>query len=67
MKFIRCFKETLHTYREKVAVWASLRGTNKFWDFPSALVFSRFDCFTARVLQLEVGPISSFGYRLVVH
>ncbi|XP_053089780.1 dynein axonemal heavy chain 11 isoform X1 [Pangasianodon hypophthalmus] len=53
MKLIRCFKETFHTYREKVATWASSRGIRKCWDFPSALVFSRFDCFTARVLQLE--------------
>ncbi|KAK3551295.1 hypothetical protein QTP70_013939, partial [Hemibagrus guttatus] len=53
MKLIQCFKETFNTYREKVASWASSRGIRKCWDFPSALVFSRFDCFTARVLQLE--------------
>ncbi|KAI5106110.1 dynein heavy chain 11, axonemal, partial [Silurus meridionalis] len=53
MKLIRCFKETFYTYREKVAIWASSRGVHKCWDFPSALVFSHFDCFTARVLKLE--------------
>ncbi|XP_058249288.1 dynein axonemal heavy chain 11 [Hemibagrus wyckioides] len=53
MKLIQCFKETFQTYREKVASWASSRGIRKCWDFPSTLVFSLFDCFTARVLQLE--------------
>ncbi|XP_053483492.1 dynein axonemal heavy chain 11 isoform X4 [Ictalurus furcatus] len=52
-KLIRSFKETFHTYRENVATWASSRGIRKYWDFPSALVFRRFDSFTARVLQLE--------------
>lgn len=66
VKLIKCFKETFHSYREKVAVWASSRDINKCWDFPSDLVFSCFDCFTARVLQLEVEHICGFVYRLMV-
>ncbi|XP_076826869.1 dynein axonemal heavy chain 11 [Brachyhypopomus gauderio] len=51
VKLLTCFKETFHTYREKVSVWAS--SICKWWDFPSALVFSRLDGFLARVLMLE--------------
>lgn len=61
MKRVNCFKKTFHTYRDKVVTWASSRGIHKCWDFPSALVFSRFDCFTARVSHLEVGLVSGFG------
>ncbi|XP_035386791.1 dynein heavy chain 11, axonemal isoform X1 [Electrophorus electricus] len=53
VKLLRCFKDTYHTYREKVTAWASAKGIHKWWDFPSALVFTRFNCFLARVLMLE--------------
>ncbi|KAL1259213.1 hypothetical protein QQF64_009790, partial [Cirrhinus molitorella] len=49
----RCVRETFKTYRQKVAAVASHYSTPKCWDFPSALVFSRFDGFLARVLQLK--------------
>uniref|UniRef100_A0A673H3H1 Dynein heavy chain tail domain-containing protein n=1 Tax=Sinocyclocheilus rhinocerous TaxID=307959 RepID=A0A673H3H1_9TELE len=39
--------------RQKVAALASHYCTPKCWDFPSALVFTRFDGFLARVLQLK--------------
>ncbi|KAI2655454.1 Dynein axonemal heavy chain 11 [Labeo rohita] len=49
----RCVRETFKTYRQKVAAMASHYSTPKCWDFPLALVFTRFDGFLARVLQLK--------------
>uniref|UniRef100_A0A672KMK0 Dynein heavy chain tail domain-containing protein n=1 Tax=Sinocyclocheilus grahami TaxID=75366 RepID=A0A672KMK0_SINGR len=49
----RCVRETFKAYRQKVAALASHYSAPKCWDFPSALVFSRFDDFLARVLQLK--------------
>ncbi|XP_051721899.1 dynein axonemal heavy chain 11 [Ctenopharyngodon idella] len=49
----RCVRETFKTYRQKVAALASHYSTPKCWDFPSALAFTRFDGFLARVLQLK--------------
>ncbi|XP_016337659.1 dynein heavy chain 11, axonemal [Sinocyclocheilus anshuiensis] len=53
MGVFRCVRETFKTYRQKVAALASHYCTPKCWDFPSALVFTRFDGFLARVLQLK--------------
>ncbi|XP_077065347.1 dynein axonemal heavy chain 11 [Siphateles boraxobius] len=49
----RCVRETFKTYRQKLAALASHYSTAKCWDFPSALVFTRFDGFLARALQLK--------------
>lgn len=54
----RCVRETFKTYRQKVAALASHYSTPKCWDFPSALAFTRFDSFLARVLQLKVSSTS---------
>uniref|UniRef100_A0A673J6L0 Dynein heavy chain tail domain-containing protein n=1 Tax=Sinocyclocheilus rhinocerous TaxID=307959 RepID=A0A673J6L0_9TELE len=43
----------LQPLHSKVAALASHYSAPKCWDFPSALVFSRFDDFLARVLQLK--------------
>ncbi|KAL7886390.1 hypothetical protein AOLI_G00041110 [Acnodon oligacanthus] len=53
LKLLTCFKESFHVYRGRVSVWAGAGGVNSCWDFPSALVFTRFDSFLARVLLLE--------------
>ncbi|XP_062848433.1 dynein axonemal heavy chain 11 [Trichomycterus rosablanca] len=53
VRLLGCFKETFRTYREKVAAWARSRGARKCWDFPNALVFTRYDRFFDRVLLLE--------------
>ncbi|KAL6489651.1 hypothetical protein MHYP_G00033920 [Metynnis hypsauchen] len=53
LKLLTCFKESFHAYRGRVSVWAGTGGVNSCWDFPSALVFTRFDSFLARVLLLE--------------
>lgn len=70
----RCVRETFKTYRQKVAAMASHYSTPKCWDFPLALVFTRFDGFLARVLQLKVSSASfeviictfTFSHHLVV-
>lgn len=54
----RCVRETFKTYRQKLSALASHYSTAKCWDFPSALVFTRFDGFLARVLQLKVSSTS---------
>ncbi len=54
----RCVRETFKKYRQKVSALASHYSTPKCWDFPSALVFTRFDGFLARVLQLKVSTTS---------
>ncbi|XP_072536739.1 dynein axonemal heavy chain 11 [Salminus brasiliensis] len=53
VKIFRGFKENFHTYRERARAWARAGATTDCWDFPSALVFSRFDRFLGRVLLLE--------------
>ncbi|XP_051576917.1 dynein axonemal heavy chain 11 [Myxocyprinus asiaticus] len=49
----RCFRETFKTYRQKVAASTSSCASHKCWDFPSALIFTRFEVFLARVSQLK--------------
>uniref|UniRef100_A0AAR2JLJ5 AAA+ ATPase domain-containing protein n=1 Tax=Pygocentrus nattereri TaxID=42514 RepID=A0AAR2JLJ5_PYGNA len=53
LKLLTCFKESFQAYRGRVSVWAGAGGISSCWDFPSALVFTRFDSFLARVLLLE--------------
>ncbi|XP_009290539.2 dynein axonemal heavy chain 11 isoform X1 [Danio rerio] len=48
-----CVRETFKTYRQKVAALTNHYSSAKCWDFPSALVFTRFDSILARVLQLK--------------
>uniref|UniRef100_A0AAR2IKN0 AAA+ ATPase domain-containing protein n=1 Tax=Pygocentrus nattereri TaxID=42514 RepID=A0AAR2IKN0_PYGNA len=50
LKLLTCFKESFQAYRGRVSVWAGAGGISSCWDFPSALVFTRFDSFLARVL-----------------
>ncbi len=60
----RCVRETFKKYRQKVFALASHYSTPKCWDFPSALVFTRFDGFLARVLQLKV---SSTSFEVIIY
>nr|XP_055065627.1 dynein axonemal heavy chain 11 isoform X2 [Misgurnus anguillicaudatus] len=46
-------RETFREYRAKVAALSSPCSTQKCWDFPLALVFTRFDVFLSRVSQLK--------------
>ncbi|XP_054638441.1 dynein axonemal heavy chain 11 isoform X2 [Dunckerocampus dactyliophorus] len=49
IKVFRCFKESYHSQREKLAN----RAKDAPWDFPSAMIFTRFNHFLNRLLQLE--------------
>ncbi|KAJ8415860.1 hypothetical protein AAFF_G00404170 [Aldrovandia affinis] len=49
----RCVKETFWIYREKLASYVNSGEGHLPWDFPSSMVFARFDHFLARLLQLE--------------
>ena len=50
MKVFRCFRHCYQAQREKLAC----QVTHALWDFPSSIVFGRFDRFLKRLLQLEV-------------
>uniref|UniRef100_A0A3Q1GSB8 Dynein heavy chain tail domain-containing protein n=1 Tax=Acanthochromis polyacanthus TaxID=80966 RepID=A0A3Q1GSB8_9TELE len=58
IKVFTCFKDSCQSQREKLANQVKLPP----WDFPSALIFSRFNQFFNRMLQLEVR--SDFGFIL---
>ncbi|XP_030637015.1 dynein heavy chain 11, axonemal [Chanos chanos] len=49
----RCFRDTFQMYREKVSGLVNSGESKHCWDFPTVLVFSRFDSVFARVLKLE--------------
>ncbi|KAM9852522.1 dynein axonemal heavy chain 11 [Aulostomus maculatus] len=49
IKVFRCFRENYQTQRERLANHAQ----HAPWDFPSAMIFTRFNQFLNRVLQLE--------------
>ncbi|XP_035799351.2 dynein axonemal heavy chain 11 [Amphiprion ocellaris] len=49
IKVFTCFKDSYQNQREKLANQVKLPP----WDFPSALIFSRFNQFFNRMLQLE--------------
>ncbi|XP_047455882.1 dynein axonemal heavy chain 11 [Mugil cephalus] len=49
IKVFRCFKDSYQTQRERLASQVK----HAPWDFPSAMIFSRFNQFFNRMLQLE--------------
>ncbi|KAM4581026.1 dynein axonemal heavy chain 11 [Odontesthes bonariensis] len=49
IKVFSCFKESYQTQRERLADQVK----HAPWDFPSAMIFSRFSQFFSRMLQLE--------------
>ncbi|XP_071372237.1 dynein axonemal heavy chain 11 isoform X2 [Centroberyx affinis] len=49
VRVFRCFRESYQTQREKLG----RHMKNAPWDFPSAMVFTRFNLFLNRALQLE--------------
>ncbi|KAG5856708.1 hypothetical protein ANANG_G00010770 [Anguilla anguilla] len=49
----RCVKETFWMYREKLPSYVNSGEGYLPWDFPSSMVFARFDHFLTRLLQLE--------------
>ncbi|KAJ8288109.1 hypothetical protein COCON_G00007680 [Conger conger] len=48
-----CVKETFWMYREKLPSYVTSGEGHVAWDFPSSLVFARYDHFLTRLLQLE--------------
>ncbi|KAM7420609.1 hypothetical protein PAMA_015032 [Pampus argenteus] len=49
IKVFRCFRESYQTQRERLANHAK----HAPWDFPSAMIFARFNQFLNRMLQLK--------------
>ncbi|XP_061632559.1 dynein axonemal heavy chain 11 isoform X3 [Phyllopteryx taeniolatus] len=49
IKLFRCFKESYQSQRERLAS----RARHAPWDFPSVMIFTRFNNFLNRMLQLE--------------
>ncbi|KAM9352911.1 dynein axonemal heavy chain 11 [Symphorus nematophorus] len=49
IKVFRCFRDSYQTQRERLANHVK----HAPWDFPSAMIFARFNQFLDRVLQLE--------------
>lgn len=73
IQVFRCFRDSYQTQRERLANHVK----HAPWDFPSAMIFARFDQFLSRMLQLEVGlsccllpihfpalPVHFFGLNL---
>ncbi|XP_066570660.1 dynein axonemal heavy chain 11 [Amia ocellicauda] len=52
VKVLRCFRDTFVSYREKLAGHSSGQEARS-WDFPSQMVFARFDRFLSRLLQVQ--------------
>lgn len=50
MKVFRCFRDSYQIQRERLANHVK----HAPWDFPSAMIFARFNQFLNRMLQLEV-------------
>lgn len=50
IKVFRCFQDSYLTQRERLANQVK----HASWDFPSAMIFVRFNQFLNRMLQLEV-------------
>lgn len=58
LQVFRCFPDSYQTQRERLANHVK----HAPWDFPSAMIFTRFNQFLARMLQLEVGLYSFFFF-----
>lgn len=50
IRVFRCFRGSYQTHRERLANHVK----HAPWDFPSAMIFARFNQFFNRMLQLEV-------------
>ncbi|KAJ6660744.1 hypothetical protein lerEdw1_017370 [Lerista edwardsae] len=53
IRIFRTFKKTFFTYQEQMVCEHSNEASVKPWDFPSHLVFSRFDKILQRLLYIE--------------
>ncbi|XP_072275197.1 dynein axonemal heavy chain 11-like [Pyxicephalus adspersus] len=53
VQMFQCFKKTYLLYVEKVAIAAKNSERIQIWDFPSSLVFFRFDSVLERLLFIE--------------
>lgn len=51
IQVFRCFRDSYQTQRDRLANHVK----HAPWDFPSAMIFARFNQFLSRMLQLEVG------------
>lgn len=51
IQVFRCLRDSYQTQRERLANHVK----HAPWDFPSAMIFARFNQFLSRMLQLEVG------------
>lgn len=58
IQIFRCFREIYQTQRERLANHVK----HAPWDFPSAMIFARFNQFLNRMLQLEVRSGFCFLY-----
>lgn len=58
IKVFRCFTDSYQTQRERLASHVK----HAPWDFPSAMIFARFNMFLNRMLQLEVRSDLYFLY-----
>lgn len=54
VQMFRCFKKIYSLYVEKVALAARNSERIQIWDFPSSLIFFRFDNVLERLLYIEV-------------
>ncbi|KAM3917468.1 dynein axonemal heavy chain 11-like [Leptodactylus fuscus] len=61
-EMFKCFKKTYTLYVEKVALCAANCDRIKVWDFPSNLVFFRFDSVLQRLQHIEELFIAAIDY-----
>lgn len=60
IRVFRCFTDSYQTQRDRLANHVK----HAPWDFPSAMIFARFNQFLSRMLQLEVGVYSFFLFPI---
>lgn len=63
IKVFRCFRDSYQTQRERLANHVK----HAPWDFPSAMIFARFNQFLNRMLQMEVRSSLSVFVIVRVH
>uniref|UniRef100_A0A8D2LWB2 AAA+ ATPase domain-containing protein n=1 Tax=Varanus komodoensis TaxID=61221 RepID=A0A8D2LWB2_VARKO len=61
----KTFKTTFSTYQEKLTCGHAKEHRGKPWDFPSHLVFSRFDTTFQRLLQIEVKYLTAVDFLML--
>lgn len=60
IQVFRCFRDSYQTQRERLANHVK----HAPWDFPSAMIFARFNQFLNRMLQLEVRSDFCFSVQV---